>query len=318
LGHDDVPDEPARSRDSVDRFYAVVGGATRLSLWAMGVVATGMGGVGRRLRSRPAPESELDPDVPAQDRDERTSVETAEVLALGAVAIGAEVARRVFAGAAWAALQAEHGATALISHRPLRGPVDRMTESAEPWDERARKALNEGQQATTDRGLDLAAEIATRIADRLDIDAIVDRVDIERILARVDLNEVAGRLDVDAVAARLDVERVIGRLDLPAIAEGVIDQLDLTSVARRVINELDLTTIAKQIIDELELSEVIRESTGTVTVDAVDALRVGGMQADRLVARVVDRILMRRNGAESDDPPGASGAPPPAVDGTGT
>jgi hypothetical protein len=316
LGHDDVPDEPARSYDSVDRFYSAVGLATRLSLQALGRVAGGIEGAARRIRSSES--RDADPDLGEALHDDRTSLQTAEVLALGAVAIGAEVARGVFAGAAWAASQAEHGATALISHRPLRGPVDRLTESAEPWEERARKALNEGQEATADRGLDLAAEIATRIVDRLDIDAIVDRVDIERILARVDLNEVAGRLDVDAVAARLDVERVIGRLDLPAIAEGVIDQLDLTTVARRVINELDLTTIAKQIIDELELSEVIRESTGTVTVDAVDALRVGGMQADRLVARVVDRILMRRNGAESDDPPGASGAPPPAVDGTGT
>jgi hypothetical protein len=313
LGHDDAPDEPARSRDSVDRFYAAVGGATRLSLKALGLVASGIEGAARRARPRSAPAPDSDPDAPAED--ERSSVETAEVLALGAVAIGAEVARRVFARAAWAASQAEHGATALISHRPLRGPVDRLTGSAEPWDERARKALSEGQQVTTDRGLDLAAEIATRIVDRLDIDAIVDRVDIERILARVDLNEVAGRLDVDAVAARLDLERVIGRLDLPAITEGVIDQLDLTAIAQRVINELDLTTIAKQVIDELELSEVIRESTGTVTVDAVDALRVGGMNADRLVARVVDRILMRRNGAVADEPPGA---PPPPVDGSGT
>jgi len=316
LAHDDVPDEPTRSRDSVDRFYGAVGLATRLSLWALGRMVGGIEGAARRIRSSGS--TDADPALDEPLHEDRTSLETAEVLVLGAVAIGAEVARRVSAGAAWAASQAEHGATALISHRPLRAPVDRLTESAEPWDERARKALSEGQQVTTDRGLDLAAEIATRIVDRLDIDAIVDRVDIERVLARVDLNEVAGRLDVDAVAARLDLERVIGRLDLPAIAEGVIDQLDLTAVARRVINELDLTTIAKQIIDELELSEVIRESTGTVTVDAVDALRVGGMQADRLVARVVDRILMRRNGAESADPPGASGAPPPAVDGAGT
>ena len=236
------------------------------------------------------------------------------MLALGAVAIGAEVARRVFSGAAWAATQAEHGATALMQHRPLRRPVERLTDAAEPWDERARKGFSQGGQVATDRGLDLAAEIAAKIVERLDIDAIVDRVDIERILSRVDLNEVAGRLDVDAVAARLDVERVIGRLDLPAIAEGVIDQLDLTAIARRVIDELDLTTIAQQVIDEVQLSEIIRESTGTVTVDAVDALRVGGMNADRLVARVVDRLLMRRNGSVPNDSPAAG----PPAGGTGT
>jgi hypothetical protein len=212
-------------------------------------------------------------------------------------AVGAEVARRVFAGTSWAASQVERGATSLIHHRPLRSPVDRLANAAEPWDERARQAASEGQRVTTDRGLDLAAEIATRIVDRLDIDAIVDRVDIERVLARVDLNEVAGRLDVDAVAARLDVDRVIRRLDLAAIAQGVIDQLDLAAIAEGVINEL-------------ELSEIIRESTGTVTVDAVDALRVGGMQADRLVTRVVDRLLMRREGPGPDEPPHAGAAAP--------
>src|SRR5690242_2641604 len=151
MAHDDVPEEP-RSRDSVDRFYDTVGGATRFSLKAMELVASGMERAARRARPRVEPAGEPDPDAPAED--ERTSVETAEVLALGAVAIGAEVARRVFAGAAWAASQAEHGATALISHRPLRRPVERLTDAAEPWDERARKAAGDGGRAATDRGLD--------------------------------------------------------------------------------------------------------------------------------------------------------------------
>jgi hypothetical protein len=283
----------------------------------MELVASGMERAARRARPRVEPAGEPDPDAPAED--ERTSVETAEVLALGAVAIGAEVARRVFAGAAWAASQAEHGATALISHRPLRRPVERLTDAAEPWDERARKAAGDGGRAATDRGLDLAAEIATRIVDRLDIDAIVDRVDIERVLARVDLNEVAGRLDVDAVAARLDLERLIGRLDLAAIAQSVIDQLDLTAMAEGVLDQLDLTEIAERVINELELTELIRESTGTITVDAVDALRVGGMHADRLVTRVVDRLLMRREALESSSRSSSSdGPPPPAQDAAAT
>jgi hypothetical protein len=309
LGHDDVPDEPARSRDGVDRFYDTVGSATRFSLRAMGLAVNGAGLAVRQVRARsgPAPAPELD----ATAADERTSVETAEVLAIGAVAIGAEIARRVFAAAAWAASQAEHGATAVISRRPLRRPVERLTDAAEPWDERARKAVGDGSQVATDRGLDLAAEIATRIVDRLDIDAIVDRVDIERVLARVDLNEVAGRLDVNAVAARIDLDRLIGRLDLPAITQSVIDQLDLTAMAEGVLDQLDLTAIAERVINELELSELIRESTGTVTVDAVDALRSGGMQADRLVSRVIGRILMRRELAGTDGPPPPD-APKPA------
>ena len=42
MGHDDASDEPASSRDSVDRFYDAVGGVTRLSLRTMGLVAAGM------------------------------------------------------------------------------------------------------------------------------------------------------------------------------------------------------------------------------------------------------------------------------------
>jgi hypothetical protein len=299
MGHDDAIDEPAPPRDSVDRFYDAVGGATRFTLRGMGLAAMGLGLVARRVRSRPATRAGAEPDPPPAG--DRSAADSAEVVALGAVAVGAEISRRVFTGAAWAASQAERGTTALIQHRPLRGPVERLTSSAEPWDERARQAAGDGGRAAADRGLDLAAEIATRIVDRVDIDAIVDRVDIERVLSRVDLNEIAGRLDVDAVAARLDLERVIGRLDLAAVAQGVIDQLDLAAIAQRVIDQLDLAAIAEGVINELELSEIIRESTGTVTVDAVDALRVGGMQADRLVTRVVDRLLMRREGSGDDD-----------------
>jgi hypothetical protein len=313
MGHHDAPDEPARPRDSVDRFYDTVGGVTRFTLRGMRLAAAGMDYAVRRARSRPAPDPE-----PGPSGDQRTSVETAEVLGLGAVAVGAEVARRVFVGAAWAASQAEHGATALMQHRPLRRPVEQLTDVAEPWDRRARKAVGEGGQAATDRGLALAAEIATQIVDRLDIDAIVDRVDIERILARVDVNEMAGRLDLERVIGRLDLaaiaQGVIDQLDLAAIAQRVIDELDLAAIAQRVIDELDLAAIAEGVIDELELGEIIRESTGTVTVDAVDALRVGGMQADRLVTRVVDRLLMRREGPAPDGP--SADAPTPARDAT--
>jgi hypothetical protein len=300
VSDEQASDQDARPRDSVDRFYDTVGTATRFSLRTMRLVVSGAELAARRVRPRSDSAPAAGPDSPAED--DRTSVETAEVLALGAVAIGAEIARRVFAGAAWAASQAEHGATALISHRPLQRPVERLTDAAEPWDERARKAVGDGSRVATDRSLDLAAEIATRIVDRLDLDAIVDKVDIERVLARVDLNEVAGRIDL---------ERLIGRLDLAAITQSVIDQLDLTAVAEGVLDQLDLTGIAERVINELELSELIRESTGTVTVDAVDALRAGGMQADRLVTRVVDRILMRREQAGTDGPP-PTGAPPPS------
>jgi hypothetical protein len=116
--------------------------------------------------------------------------------------------------------------------------------------------------------------VARELLDRLDLDEIVDRVD---------LNEIAGKLDVNMIAAQVDVEAIVAKVDLTKLAQQVIDSLDLAGIARGVINEL-------------ELSEIIRESTGTVTVEAVDALRLGGMSADRVVSRVMDRLLLRKTG----------------------
>ena len=84
------------------------------------------------------------------------------------------------------------------------------------------------------------------------------------------------RLDVDAVAARLDVEKVVARLDLVAIAEGVIEELDLTAI--------------------------IRESTETMATEAVGGVRTQSVRADRLVARILDRALFRRDGADDAAP----------------
>ena len=115
-----------------------------------------------------------------------------------------------------------------------------------------------------------------------DLTALVEeRVDVQAIVAGVDLDAVAARLDVDAVARRLDLD-------------AVIDRLDLAALARRVIDELDLPAL-------------IRESTEGVTGEVVDDLRYGAVDADRSVARVVDRILRRRrDGAvPTVDDPGA-------------
>jgi hypothetical protein len=283
---DDDPDAPeqAHPRDAVAVVFDAVGVATRLGLGAMGAVE-------KAVRSRGGRRDDRNAGAAADTG--RTPVDVAEVLALAAIGIGAEITGRALAAAATAASVAERGGEALLHHRPLRQPIERLTTAAQPWNDGVRKTLTEGERLATDQGLDLAARIATKVMDRIDVDAVVDRVDLDRILARVNVDEIAARLDVDAVASRLDLERLIQRLDLTAIAQGVID-------------ELDLAAIAQSVIDELELGEIIRESTGTVTVEAVDAIRVGGMNADRLVTRFVDRLLMRRNGAAHDPPSGTS------------
>jgi hypothetical protein len=63
-----------------------------------------------------------------------------------------------------------------------------------------------------------------------------------------------------------------------------------------VVNRLDLPTITEQVMEEVDIGEIIRESTGTIGTGAVDTLRYGGMNMDRFVGRVVDRVLFRRGG----------------------
>lgn len=125
-------------------------------------------------------------------------------------------------------------------------------------------------------------DLTELVVERVDVDRLADAISIDRLMERIDLNEVAAGIDVDAVAARLDVERVVQRLDLVAIANEVIDGVDLPTI--------------------------IRESTETMAAETMDGVRERGMRADRFVARVVDRALLRkddgpRHASPSTDPP---------------
>ena len=125
-------------------------------------------------------------------------------------------------------------------------------------------------------------DLTELVVERVDVDRLADAISIDRLMERIDLNEVAAGIDVDAVAARLDVERVVQRLDLVAIANEVIDGVDLPTI--------------------------IRESTETMAAETMDGVRERGMRADRFVARVVDRALLRKDGdardaSPSTDPP---------------
>jgi len=217
------------------------------------------------------------------------------MLAMAAVGLGAEVTRRVVGVAAVAAESAERSASAFMEHEPVPAAMDRFRGEVTSWGERGKEALRASESAAVDYGLDVVGWVVPRVIPRMDINAIVDQVDVQRIIDRVDLNEVVGRLDLNAIAERIDLEQILSRLNLAAITQEVLDQLDLTAIAQSVLDQLDLTDIAKRVIDELELGELIRESSATVTSDAVDSIRVGGMSADRFLGQVVDRILQRKN-----------------------
>jgi hypothetical protein len=134
--------------------------------------------------------------------------------------------------------------------------------------------------------LDLTALVADRVdldavVVRLDVDRVVDRVDLQRAIDRISIDEIAARLDVDAVAARLDIQAVVDRMDIMGIAQGVIEGLDIP--------------------------ELIRESTGAMSAETVDTIRLRGMDADRFIARVMDRVLSRKGDDDSPAAPNGAG-----------
>lgn len=128
------------------------------------------------------------------------------------------------------------------------------------------------------------------IAAGIDIERIIDRVDVDAIAARVDIAPILDRVDVDDVAARVDVERIIDRVDVNAIAAKV----DVDAVIGRV----DLVGLSNQVIDGVDLPRIIRESTSTMSTEAVRGARSQGMAADDAVEGFVGR-LFGREGAQA-------------------
>jgi len=96
--------------------------------------------------------------------------------------------------------------------------------------------------------------------------ALLEPLDLTTVVGEsVDLNELAERIDVDRVAERLDLDAIILRLDLPKLVE--------------------------EVLAEIDVAELIRQSTGTLTGDAIDEVRYVSVDADRVVARLVDRFI---------------------------
>ncbi|MBO0876282.1 MAG: hypothetical protein J2P19_23125 [Pseudonocardia sp.] len=111
----------------------------------------------------------------------------------------------------------------------------------------------------------------------------------------------AGQLPVPGAAtlathgeqARADLEQLVDAV-LAAVVRRVVNTLvetvDLTALVRE---NVDIVALAVDVVDAIDLPEIVRESTGTMASDAVQALRTGGMQADDAVSRLFDRLLPR-------------------------
>ncbi len=137
----------------------------------------------------------------------------------------------------------------------------------------------------------LTLEDARAVIARVPVVEIVARLDLNEIVARIDLDAIVGRIDLDTIIERVDVDTIVGRIDLNEI----VGRIDLDTIVER----LDLAGIATRVIEEIDLPQIIRASSGTMTAEAAEGIRVQSMEADSLVAGVVDRIL-RRRGRDTD------------------
>jgi hypothetical protein len=141
--------------------------------------------------------------------------------------------------------------------RPLEEPFRRaLADSDRKW----REAEVESMQAAAAFVRELEPQIVRAALEPLDLTTLVSE--------SVDLDVIAEKIDVDRVAQRLDLDAIIKKLDLPKLVE--------------------------EVLAEIDVADLIRESTGTLTGEAIDEVRYVSVDADRVVARLVDRVIRRR------------------------
>lgn len=158
----------------------------------------------------------------------------------------------------------------------------------------------------------LALELLERIKVEPMVTQIVSRVDVVQAVGRVMdelptdrlVAEVLSRLDMDSlISAALDevnlTDIVVERVDLATIVNAALDRIDITGI---VMNRVDLPLIANTVIDEIDLAGTIRESSGSVASEMVHEARITSVEADRAVARLVDRFTLRRKARKLDAP----------------
>ena len=156
----------------------------------------------------------------------------------------------------------------------------------------------------------LVPEIAQGLADQVDLTALVrERVDVNAIVEDVDIDRILDRVDIDAVIDRVDIDEIVARVDMERLArsfpvETIVDRVDADRVIARtdlvaIIDRLDLAAIAEEVIDEIDLPGLVRESSGMMANETVQTVRVQGMNADRVVSRVVDRCSGARPASSS-------------------
>ena len=92
------------------------------------------------------------------------------------------------------------------------------------------------------------------------------------------------------------------------VTENVIAQLDFVRIVEQIpIDDIAASIDIEAIVQRIDLGGVIRESTASLTMETVDAVRSQGINVDEWAARVVDKVLLRKqprdttSGCDDDD-----------------
>jgi hypothetical protein len=91
--------------------------------------------------------------------------------------------------------------------------------------------------------------------------------------------------------ATAQANAVIGPLGRTA-AESTLREMDLTALVRE---QVDMVALAREVVDGLDLPSIVRESTQSLTSEAVRGAREQAMHADDAVGSLADRLFGRRH-----------------------
>ena len=137
-----------------------------------------------------------------------------------------------------------------------------------PADGAAATPTGAGTRPVVQAAAAIVAAIVPAVVERIDVNALIDEVDVEALVARVPVDEIVARIDLNRVLATVDVDELVGRVDIAAVAREALEGIDI--------------------------GEIVQESTAGIATDTMEAVRVQAMNADDLLARIVDRLLGRR------------------------
>jgi hypothetical protein len=84
------------------------------------------------------------------------------------------------------------------------------------------------------------------------------------------------------------------------VTENVIAQLDFVRIVEQIpVDDIAAAIDVEAIVQRIDLGGVIRESTASLTMEGVDAVRTQSVTVDAWAARVVDRILLRKQARDT-------------------